>query len=110
MSNPNVTGHDPIPSLGKRSSVTVRTDKPGSAEVGALAVPVVSGEDPPDDLGVGTEALASAGFTAARGQTLVLPHADGVVRVAVGLAPAASSTPPWSGTSPPSSPGRCRTT
>ena len=87
MNNPNVTGHDPIPSLGNRLSVTVRTDKPGSAEVGAMAVPVVSGEDPPDDLGVGTDALASAGFTAARGQTLVLPHPDGVVRVAVGLGP-----------------------
>jgi leucyl aminopeptidase len=50
-----------------------------------VAVPVVGGGDPPPELGVDAAALASAGFTGARGQTLVLPHPDGVVRVAVGL-------------------------
>jgi leucyl aminopeptidase len=87
MSNPTVSGYDPVPSLGKRSTVTVRDDMPPAGEVGALAVPVVSGEDPPDELGVGAEALAAAGFTGARGQTLVLPNPDGMVRVAVGLGP-----------------------
>jgi leucyl aminopeptidase len=101
MSNPTVSGYDPVPSLGKRSTVTVRDDMPPAGEVGALAVPVVSGEDPPDELGVGAEALAAAGFTGARGQTLVLPNPDGMVRSAWALEE--WSTPPSSATSSPSS-------
>jgi leucyl aminopeptidase len=56
--------------------------------VGALAVPVVAGEDPPPELGADAGALASVGFTGARGQTALLPNPDGVVRVAIGLGPA----------------------
>ncbi len=87
MSNPTISGYDPIPSVSRRCAVTVRTEMPSSGEVGALAVPVVGGGDPPAELGVDAAALASAGFTGDRGQTLVLPHPDGVVRVAVGLGP-----------------------
>src|SRR5690349_4352142 len=85
MSNPTISAYDPIPSVGRRASVTVRSELPGADEVGALAVPVVSGGEAPPELGVDSAALAAAGFTGARAQTLVLPHADGVVRVAVGL-------------------------
>ena len=85
MSNPTISAHDPIPSVGQRCSVSLRTDIPAAGEVGAVAVPVVGGGDPPPELGVDALALTSAGFTGARGQTLVLPHPDGVVRVAVGL-------------------------
>ena len=85
MSNPTISAHDPIPSVGQRCTVSLRTDMPAAGEVGAVAVPVVGGGDPPPELGVDAVALTSAGFTGARGQTLVLPHPDGVVRVAVGL-------------------------
>jgi leucyl aminopeptidase len=85
MSNPTISAYDPIPSVQRRASVTVRTELPGADEVGAIAVPVVDGGDAPPELGVDAAALASAGFTGARAQTLVLPHTDGVVRVAVGL-------------------------
>jgi len=51
---------------------------------------MVQGEEAPEELGVDTAGLDSAGFTGARGQTLVLPHADGVVRVAVGVGPRGS--------------------
>jgi leucyl aminopeptidase len=85
MSNPTISAYDPIPSLHRRATVTVRTDLPGPDEVGAVAVPVVSGGDAPPELGVDAAALKAAGFTGERAQTLVLPHPDGVVRVAVGL-------------------------
>src|SRR3954469_19189897 len=85
MSNPTISAYDPIPSVSRRCSVTVRPDMPSVTDVGALAVPVVGGGDPPPELGVDAASLTSAGFTGARGQTLVLPHPDGVVRVAVGL-------------------------
>ncbi len=85
MSNPTISAHDPIPSVGRRCTVSLRADIPAAGEVGAVAVPVVGGGDPPPELGVDALALTSAGFTGARGQTLVLPHPDGVVRVAVGL-------------------------
>nr|WP_167219124.1 leucyl aminopeptidase [Kribbella shirazensis] len=55
------------------------------AEADALAVPVVAGTEPPEELGLDAAGLASAGFTAKRGQTLVRPTADGPVRVAVGV-------------------------
>ena len=85
MSNPTISAHDPIPSVRQRCTVSLRADIPAAGEVGAVAVPVVGGGDPPPELGVDALALTSAGFTGARGQTLVLPHPDGVVRVAVGL-------------------------
>src|SRR5690242_16747444 len=85
MSNPTISAYDPIPSLGQRCSVSFRGELPGADVVGAVAVPMVAGGDAPPELGVDTAALTAAGFTGARGQTLVLPHPDGVVRVAVGL-------------------------
>jgi leucyl aminopeptidase len=53
-------------------------------EVGAVAVPVAEGTEPPGDLGQDAAALAAAGFTGRLGQTLVLP-VGGRALVAVGI-------------------------
>ncbi|RZT07527.1 leucyl aminopeptidase [Kribbella sp. VKM Ac-2569] len=75
---------DPIPSTRYRPSVGIGTLKQAMAEADALAVPVSAGAEPAEELGTDAAGLASAGFTAQRGQTLVRPTADGPVRVAVG--------------------------
>jgi leucyl aminopeptidase len=85
MTNPTIDRYDPVPSMRQRCQVTVEPGPP-SGDHGALAVPVAEGAEPPTDLGLSSEALRSAGYTGARGQTLVLPDADGgAVRVAVGI-------------------------
>ena len=81
--NPTINAYDPIPSVGQRCTVSLRTDMPTLGEVGAVAVPVVAGADPAR-AGRRRPGLDVRGFTGAR-RTLVLPHPDGVVRVAVGL-------------------------
>ncbi|WP_350275015.1 leucyl aminopeptidase [Kribbella sp. HUAS MG21] len=75
---------DPIPSTRYRPAIGVGTLKQAMTEADALAVPVVAGSEPPEELGIDADGLASAGFTAQRGQTLVRP-ADAPVRVAVGV-------------------------
>jgi leucyl aminopeptidase len=76
---------DPIPSTRYRPAVGVGTLKQAMTETDALAVPVVSGAEPPEELGADAAELASVGFTAERGRTLLRPTADGPVRVAVGV-------------------------
>ena len=83
--NPAIGDFDPIPSARRRATVSVISELP-SGQAGAVAVPVVEGGDPPDDLGVESAGLASAGFTGRRGQHLVLPPRDGgPARVAIGI-------------------------
>jgi leucyl aminopeptidase len=76
---------DPIPSTRYRPTVGTGTLKQAVAEADALAVPVVAGKEPAEELGTDTAGLAAAGFIAERGQTLVRTTADGPVRVAVGI-------------------------
>jgi leucyl aminopeptidase len=76
---------DPIPSTRYQVRVAVVPLKQATDEADALAVPVAAGVEPPDELGADLAGLESAGFTGKRGQTLVLPRADGPVRVAVGI-------------------------
>ncbi|MFF0267611.1 leucyl aminopeptidase family protein [Kribbella sp. NPDC004536] len=76
---------DPIPSTRQRVRVEVTTLKQAADEAAAIAVPVAADNEPPDELGTDLAGLKSAGFTGERGQTLVLPRADGPVRVAVGI-------------------------
>ncbi|MEV0803255.1 leucyl aminopeptidase [Kribbella sp. NPDC050281] len=75
---------DPIPSTRHRIPVTVGSLKQAEQEADALAVPVASGTEPPDELGTDAAGLASAGFSGTRGQTLVQTRSSGPVRVAVG--------------------------
>ncbi|MFC6159923.1 leucyl aminopeptidase family protein [Kribbella jiaozuonensis] len=76
---------DPIPSTRYQVRVAVVPLKQAADEADALAVPVAAGVEPPEELGTDLAGLESAGFTGKRGQTLVLPRADGPVRVAVGI-------------------------
>ncbi len=72
---------DPVPSLAHAPSVSISEEPP--ADPGALAVFVGSEDElPADAAGIGREALAAAGFTGARNQTLVLPGTP--LRVLVG--------------------------
>jgi len=76
---------DPIPSTRYQVRVAVVSLKQATDEADALAVPVAAGVEPPEELGTDLAGLESAGFTGKRSQTLVLPRADGPVRVAVGI-------------------------
>ncbi|EWT02430.1 leucyl aminopeptidase [Intrasporangium oryzae NRRL B-24470] len=85
MSTPATLAIDPIPSWRRPVSVTVAPDLPPLAEAGATAVPVAEGADAPAALGFDRAALAAAGFEGKRGQTLVVPSAEGRALVAVGI-------------------------
>src|SRR6478736_4183258 len=84
VSTPAMRTLDPIPSTRSSVTVDVVADLPGADEVGAVAVPVAEGAEPPADLGQDAAALAAAGFTGKRGQTIVLPG-GGRALVAVGI-------------------------
>lgn len=85
MSNPTINAYDPIPSVRHRARVEVRRQLDGTDDVGAVAVPITEDGQPPAGLGVSAAALRAAGFTGARGQTLVVPASDGPLQVAVGV-------------------------
>ncbi|GAA2189745.1 leucyl aminopeptidase [Leucobacter alluvii] len=81
---------DPVPSLAAQASVRVVTGGEGDAAA-AVARFVSSEGDLPEGLGsVDREALAAAGFTAAKNQTLVLPGAH--LQVLVGTGDGIAST------------------
>lgn len=75
---------DPAPSIGQVAAIgiDVASAPPAAATLG---VPVSSAGDVPVEIGFDRAALAAAAFTGARGQTLVLPRADGPPIVAVGI-------------------------
>ena len=89
MSTPAMRSLDPIPSTRSSVKVDVVTGLPEPDVVGAVAVPVSEGGDPPSELGHDAATLEAAGFTGKRGQTLVLPSGPGRVLVAVGIGSAA---------------------
>ena len=71
---------DPVPAASQQPTVTVAAAPPGDAVIGIL---MTSSGDWPDAL-PDREVLAAAGFTGARGQTLLLPGAPLQVAVGVG--------------------------
>ncbi len=75
---------DPAPSITRQPTVTVASEAAG----GVVGLPVPPEGEVPTALGLSREALAAAGFTGARGQTLTAPQADGSVLIAVGTGPA----------------------
>ncbi len=82
----DITQFSPTPSLAvPRPAVDASTQAPASAT--ALGFPVTTDGQVPSGLRVGRAALEAAGFDAKPGETLVLPAADGPVRVAVGAGP-----------------------
>ncbi|WP_347353242.1 M17 family peptidase N-terminal domain-containing protein [Intrasporangium sp.] len=78
-----IADFDPVQSLQSAAEVTVAEQLPEGVD--AIAVPVRAGAPAPDPLGLDAAALAAAGFTGKRGQTLVVPGSGGPVQVAVGL-------------------------
>ena len=110
MSTPAMRSLDPIPSTRSSVKVDVVTGLPGPDVVGAVAVPVSEGGDPPSELGHDAATLEAAGFTGKRGQTLVLPERAGRVLVAVGIGCCRRRRRRACATSPRSSPAPCRGT
>ena len=82
-----ITSFDPVPSVKQRESVNIKVSgvsDPGVTASGTLVSPGSTS----DDLGLGADALKSAGFEGNVGQTLVVPSPDGPINVLVGLGPA----------------------
>ncbi|MGO4598899.1 leucyl aminopeptidase [Terrabacter sp. 2RAF25] len=88
MSTPAMRTLDPIPSARTSVTVEVVDELPGPDVVGAVAVPVAEGADASEALGHDPATLAAAGFTGARGETLVIPTGPGRALVALGIGPA----------------------
>jgi len=85
-----VAAFDPIPSRGAGDAVAVEvvTATPDGATV--IGVPAFSDGAVPDRVPLDRATLDASGFTAARGQTLVLPRADGPTIIETGVGPRAT--------------------
>ena len=84
---------DPVPSVRRPATVSVVTELPSVEAAAALAVPVVSDWDTPDDLELSAERLAVVGFTGAPGQVLVQSGSDGRALVALGVGESSAVDP-----------------
>ena len=82
-----------IPSVA-RTAVRLESAESVPADTEAVGVPVTTTGDVNPLLGLDREALASAGFEAGLGQTLLVPPANGPVLVAVGLGDPPCAHPP----------------
>ena len=76
---------NPIPSVTRGRAVDVAVSDAVPVEAGAVGVPVGTGGEPSEVLGLSRAALAAVGFAGKTGQTLTIPAADGRLRVAVGI-------------------------
>lgn len=85
-----VAGFDPIPSRRPEDAVTVEVV--GAVPDGAtvIGVPTFSDGAVPDRVPLDRATLEASGFAAARGQTLVLPRADGPTVIEAGVGPRAT--------------------
>ena len=83
MSNRTINRYDPMPSTRSHVRVSTRSAPPSVDQECALAVPVAQDVEPARELDLDAAALRSAGFTGGRGQTLVLPGRDGILRVSL---------------------------
>jgi len=88
-SSPRVTRatatFDPVPSRIRSALLTIDVAAAPPPGTEALGVPVAAGGDVPPIIGVDRARLLESGFSGALGQTLVLPHEDRPVVVAVGI-------------------------
>ena len=76
---------DPVPSRTRSALLTIDVAAAPPPGTEALGVPVATSGDVPSVIGVDRARLLESGFTGALGQTLVLPHEDRPVVVAVGI-------------------------
>lgn len=79
------TTFDPIPSDATVRALRIDVLAAPGGGATALGVPVPTSGDVPTQLGLDRGALERWGFSGAKGQTLVLPQADAVTLVAVGI-------------------------
>src|SRR5690554_4330750 len=79
------TTFDPVPSERVVSALAVEVREAPAGEASVLGVLVPKSGEVPAEVGLSREALKRVGFTAGKGQTLVLPRSDGPTIVAVGL-------------------------
>src|SRR5262245_59468023 len=84
------SGFDPIPSWRPADAVSVDvvTEFPSDATV--VGLPTFGDGPVPDRVPLDRATLEASGFTAGRGETLVLPRADGPTVIETGLGPRAS--------------------
>ena len=76
---------DPVPSRIRSAQLTIDVAAAPPPGTEALGVPVATSGDVPSVVGVDRARLLESGFTGALGQTLVLPHEDRPVIVAIGI-------------------------
>lgn len=76
---------DPVPSRTRSALLTIDVAAAPPPGTEALGVPVATSGDVPSVIGVDRARLLESGFSGALGQTLVLPHEDRPVVVAVGI-------------------------
>ena len=81
---------DPIPSWRPADSVAVDVVTTIPADTKVIGVPTFSDGSVPERVPLDRATLEASGFTAGRGETLVLPRADGPTIIETGLGPRAS--------------------
>jgi leucyl aminopeptidase len=76
---------DPAPSLAKPPTTKLEAATTVPVDAGALGIPVATGGDVPEPLGLDRAALRAAGFDGNVGQALVVPRAERPALVAFGI-------------------------
>jgi len=79
------TGSRVTPSFEWASDLAITVSPSAGAGCSAIGIPIAASGPVPAGLGVGRDALAAAGFSAAAGTTFVLPSDEGPTLVAVGI-------------------------
>src|SRR5262245_29284633 len=87
------SGFDPIPSRSPSATAEVRVAATVPAGATVVGVPVFADGAVPDRQAFDRATLDQSGFTAAVGQTLVLPQLDGPTLIEVGLGRHADVSP-----------------
>ena len=85
-----VAAFDPIPSRSAAEAVTVEVVSVAPDDATVIGVPTFSDGAVPDRIPLDRATLEASGFMAGRGQTLVLPRAEGPTIIEAGVGPRAS--------------------
>ena len=84
---------DPIPLWRPANAVAVDVVTTISTDATVIGVPIFADGPVPERVPIDRATLEASGFTASRGETLVLPRADGATIIETGLGPQASVDP-----------------
>ena len=85
-----VAAFDPIPSYGPGAAIAIEVATAVPEDATVLGLPAFSDGAVPDRVPLDRATLDASGFAAARGQTLILPRADGPTIIEAGMGPRAS--------------------